>query len=46
MSDDCVKLINQQAGQGEVDFQTDYQLTAASYAERRVEDMVELQVCG
>ena len=44
MSDDRVKLINQ--GQGENDYQTDYQLTTASYTERRVEDMAELQVSG
>lgn len=43
VSDDRVKLINQQGGKAEVDFQTDYQLTTASYNERRVEDMMELQ---
>ena len=44
LPDDRVKLISQQAGQTESDFHTDYQLTTASYAERRAEDMVALEV--
>ena len=44
--DDRTLLLNQQAGQAEMDLQTEYQLTTASYTERRAEDMVALEVSG